>query len=199
MNPCYLVTPVTKGVTVAWTPNTAVTDPRDGSWSCFSCLHARDGDVLVLCVCTLILTPVTRTHDHPCWSFLSSHGRDGVLMLLYVVLFCCSRPWHPCWSSLRPSFTPVTSSLLLSFLVTPVHTHTHAHILLVTPVTNMLEAHHDRDELPYSKLVVLLCFLVLYISMLYVVYVCIYAYVKHMLACISMLDDVLCLIIYMYI
>ena len=42
MSPCFLVTLVTKGVTVAKTTITAVTEPRDGSWSCFSPPHARD-------------------------------------------------------------------------------------------------------------------------------------------------------------
>ena len=51
MSPCFLVTPVTKGVTVAETPITAVTEPHDGSWSCLFSPHARDGVVsCVVCV-----------------------------------------------------------------------------------------------------------------------------------------------------
>ena len=48
MNPCFLVTPVTKGVTVAKTTITAVTEPRDGSWNSFSSNHTRD--CVVCCV-----------------------------------------------------------------------------------------------------------------------------------------------------
>ena len=84
--PLFFVPPVTKGVTAVETSITAVTIPRDGSWSCFSSPHARDGDVLVLYVWGLILTPVTRTRDHPWMVFSSSHGRDGVCVVVVVLV-----------------------------------------------------------------------------------------------------------------